>query len=133
MIRALLQVRRQRRQRRIRCRLAAHAHPHAPLGPIVGKRQHAQRHCRREAACRCQWQDADAEDRFSRTDLYVTILTKEMESLCRFPDIGVSYDYIKPSHRCLHVQRHLFTYTTTATTVQIARILHDSMDVRAHL
>ena len=49
------------------------------------------------------------------------------------PHRGRACDEIRPGYRKYHVGRHLIFYRESQDGVEIIRILHDRMDIEAHL
>ena len=79
------------------------------------------------------WSKGAKEWGRTQADRYLAHLDEEIESLRRFPEMGVSVADLKPDHRSLHVQRHLVIYSVSDTNLRIIRVLHDSMLVEDHL
>ena len=53
--------------------------------------------------------------------------------LAREPARGRACDAIRPGYRKDHVGRHLIFYRPSPGGIEIIRILHDRMDIEAHL
>ena len=63
---------------------------------------------------------------------YLAQLRKTMQNLPASPDIGVARDDIAPGIRACRVGSHVVLYTATESGVEIARVLHQRMDISRH-
>jgi toxin ParE1/3/4 len=76
-----------------------------------------------------------------QTRLYRDVLMRAISELAKGPDVAGAKerDDILPGLHTLHVARHgrrgrhLLLYRIGDRTIEIARILHDSMDLRRHV
>ena len=64
---------------------------------------------------------------------YLAMLDTCFQTISMQPEIGIACDYIRPGYRKHHAGRHLIFYRQEADSIDIIRILHDSMDVERHL
>lgn len=69
----------------------------------------------------------------AQADAYLDELGQGIANLARTPKIGVDYSQIRPGYRRYGINRHRIYYRLTETAVEIVRVLHESMDVDAHL
>ena len=66
-----------------------------------------------------------------QADIYYEQLIESFNQITLNPDLGKFYDGIEPKLRGLKVGRHIVFYELIdEETVEISRILHQSMDVR---
>ena len=72
------------------------------------------------------WGEKPADD-------YTYGLGHVIEAMLDNPKIGINIDYIRPGYRMYHYRHHLVIYRLTPTTIEIARILGEKMDVERHL
>lgn len=66
-------------------------------------------------------------------NVYLTRLDECFHLLAQEPERGRACDDIRPGYRQYHVGRHLIFYRAIEEGIEIVRILHDRMDVEAHL
>ena len=64
---------------------------------------------------------------------YLARLDTSFHLLAREPHRARACDDIRPGYRKYHVGRHLIFYRESLEGVEIIRILHDRMDIEAHL
>jgi toxin ParE1/3/4 len=64
---------------------------------------------------------------------YLARLDACFHLLAREPHRGRVCDDIRPGYRKYHVGRHLIFYRESPEGVEVIRILHDRMDIEAHL
>lgn len=64
---------------------------------------------------------------------YLTQLDACFHALAREPQKGRPCDYIREGYLKHHIGRHLIFYHQSGDGIEIVRILHDRMDVEAHL
>ena len=64
---------------------------------------------------------------------YLARLDACFHLLAREPERGRACDVIRPGYRKYHVGRHLIFYRQSPGGIEIIRILHDRMDMEAHL
>ena len=64
---------------------------------------------------------------------YLARLDACFHLLAREPERGRACDVIRPGYRKYHVGRHLIFYRQSPEGIEIIRILHDRMDIEAHL
>jgi toxin ParE1/3/4 len=64
---------------------------------------------------------------------YLGKLDAAFHLLAQEPQRGRDCDYIRPGYRKYHVGRHLIFYSQSPSGLDIIRILHDQMDIEAHL
>ena len=73
-----------------------------------------------------RWGETQADD-------YLDELNHGIQSLRDNPEIGWDCGHVRPGHRCYAISRHRVFYRLTETTIEIIRVLHESMDVDRHL
>jgi len=66
-------------------------------------------------------------------DLYLAVLHEAFDRLAEFPDSGVAREDLAPGLRSLAVGRHVIFYLLNCDTIEIVRVLHQSIDVSRHL
>ena len=66
-------------------------------------------------------------------NIYLARLDTSFHLLAREPHRGRACDDIRPGYRKYHVGWHLIFYRESLEGVEIIRILHDRMDIEAHL
>jgi toxin ParE1/3/4 len=64
---------------------------------------------------------------------YLVELAAGFESLARSPRLGKARDEIEKGIRSFPVARHIVFYRTGTEGIEIARVLHASMDIKRHL
>jgi toxin ParE1/3/4 len=64
---------------------------------------------------------------------YLARLDASFHLLAQEPHRGLACDDIRPGYYKYHVGRHLIFYRVSPEGVEIIRILHDRMDIEAHL
>jgi toxin ParE1/3/4 len=68
------------------------------------------------------------------TRQYVNALYDEFANLAEMPELGVDSSEIRPGYRRRYTGSHMIFYKVTERgEVDIIRVLHASMDFRAHL
>ncbi len=63
---------------------------------------------------------------------YLSMLDACFHTIANQPEVGISCENIRLCYRKYHVGRHLVFYRQGAKSVEIIRILHDSMDIESH-
>jgi len=66
-------------------------------------------------------------------NIYLSKLDESFHILAEQPHLGNARDDIRKGYRVYHVGRHLIFYRQKSIGIEIIRILHDRMDVEAHL
>jgi len=66
-------------------------------------------------------------------NIYLSKLDESFHILADQPHLGIARDDIRKGYRVYHVGRHLIFYRQKSPGIEIIRILHDRMDVEAHL
>jgi plasmid stabilization system protein ParE len=56
-----------------------------------------------------------------------------MYKLCSQPAVGEMHPGCNPQVRCTHHGRHFIFYEVHESRIRIVRVLHDRMDIVAHL
>ncbi|MGR3175573.1 MAG: type II toxin-antitoxin system RelE/ParE family toxin [Candidatus Scalindua sp.] len=64
---------------------------------------------------------------------YLVELAAGFENLARSPKPGKARDEIEKGIRSFPVARHIIFYRTGTECIEIARVLHASMDIKRHL
>lgn len=65
-----------------------------------------------------------------QVDVYVQALYEGMELLTENPGIGQRRDDIPEGYETLNVEKHVLVFTVEGDTLVIARILHQSRDMK---
>jgi toxin ParE1/3/4 len=68
-----------------------------------------------------------------QVDIYLQALYSGMELLTENPEIGHRRDDIPEGYKILIVEKHVLIFTVQGDSVIIARILHQSRDMKRHL
>lgn len=68
-----------------------------------------------------------------QADKYFDELESGMETIRDNPLVGVSCDYIRAGYRQFKVNEHYIFYRIGKKTINVVRILHDTMQVKNHL
>ena len=76
---------------------------------------------------------SSAEFGQERAESYVQTLIHAFEGLANGQKIARAYHHVNNNLWCYSCQSHLIFFKKTATTIDILRILHQSMDVSRHL
>lgn len=61
--------------------------------------------------------------------IYLSQLDARMQALARNPKLGSARDEIHHGYRSFHEGRHVLFYREVDDTIEVVRVLHDSMDV----
>lgn len=69
----------------------------------------------------------------AQADLYLGQIDTAIRSLRDYPEIGEPAEHVRPAYRKLQVNRHLIFYRTGDKTIDIVRVLHQSMDIARRL
>lgn len=64
---------------------------------------------------------------------YLSKLDACFHFLAEHPESGMQCDYIRTGYRMHHIGKHLIFYRTNQNTIEIIRVLHESMDIKSHL
>lgn len=64
---------------------------------------------------------------------YLSRLDVAFHALAQSPEMGQACDYIREGYHKYHVGRHFIFYRQSDVGITVIRILHDRMDVEAHL
>ncbi len=64
---------------------------------------------------------------------YLVELAAGFENITRSPRLGKARDEIEKGIRSFPVARHIIFYRTGTECIEIARVLHSSMDIKRHL
>ena len=71
------------------------------------------------------WSESQADD-------YYNMILKRCQEIAENPSFGKKYDQVKSNLSGIRANRHIiFYYSTSEDTVQIVRILHGRMDLKA--
>ena len=68
-----------------------------------------------------------------QADHYLYELDAAMQKLLVSPDLGRPRDALRAGYRSVHIGRHTVFYRVEGRSLEIVRVLHDSMDVERHL
>jgi toxin ParE1/3/4 len=64
---------------------------------------------------------------------YIDLLTATFAELAQSPMTAPACEHIRLGYRCRSVARHLIYFRITDEGIAVIRILHECMDVSAHL
>ena len=64
---------------------------------------------------------------------YLVELAAGFENIARSPKLGKARDEIEKGIRSFPVARHIVFYRAVTECIEIARVLHSSMDIKRHL
>jgi toxin ParE1/3/4 len=64
---------------------------------------------------------------------YLVELAAGCENIARSPKLGKARDEIEKGIRSFPVARHIIFYRVVTECIEIARVLHASMDIKRHL
>ncbi len=68
-----------------------------------------------------------------QADRYYNLIFDEIAFICKNPKTGKQMEAVRKSYRAAKVKSHLIFYKVVNDTVQIVRILHESMDIESRL
>lgn len=68
-----------------------------------------------------------------QADRYYNLVFDEIAFICRNPHAGKQMDEIRKSYRAAKVKSHLIFYKVENDTIQVIRILHESMNIKNRL
>jgi len=60
---------------------------------------------------------------------YYRLNIEKIYELPKYPQLGKSFDFARPGYRGLIVKSHIVFYRISKDTIEIIRILHQSVDV----
>lgn len=69
----------------------------------------------------------------SQADKYYKSIIKEIDKICRDPEIGFPIDYVKLGHRTIPIKSHIIVYKIQSNKIWIDRIFYKNMDLEARL
>ena len=69
----------------------------------------------------------------AQADKYFDELESAFKTLQDNPQIGVICDYIRPDYRQFKINHHYIFYKISQQTIQVIRVLHESMQLESHL
>ncbi len=69
----------------------------------------------------------------SQADKYLDELETGLNVLAENPMIGIDCDFIRKGYRLYAINHHLIFYKIRSDSIEITRVLHESMDVQQHL
>ena len=69
----------------------------------------------------------------AQVDVYLQILNGRMALIAQDPTIGHRRDDLPKHYRALQAGKHVIVYRTINNTINVARILHGSMDFKKHI
>ena len=64
-----------------------------------------------------------------QADRYHLLITKEIEFLAAKPESGKMLDHLRIGYRSSKVKSHYIFYRLNSEELEVARILHESMDI----
>lgn len=65
----------------------------------------------------------------AQADRYYSLIFDEIDHICLNPDSGKVMDHVRTGYRASKVKSHLIFYRIVNQTVEVIRILHESMDI----
>ena len=65
----------------------------------------------------------------TQANKYYKDMIREIQIICKNPEIGKSIKEIKPNHRIRLVKSHLIVYKVLESKIYVDRILHKRMDI----
>ena len=68
-----------------------------------------------------------------QADRYMSELAAGIEMLAESPEMGRIREDIRSCYRSFRLGKHVVFYRAVATGIEVARILHQSMDIPRHL
>lgn len=68
-----------------------------------------------------------------QVDIYLQSLYDGMGLLAKNPNIGHHRDDVPGGYQTLNVEKHVLVFTVRGDTLFVARILHQSRDIKRHL
>ena len=68
-----------------------------------------------------------------QADTYFDQIESSMEVIQTNPKIGIGCDYIRNGYRQYKVNHHYIFYRIEERTIQVIRVLHESMQSSSHL
>jgi toxin ParE1/3/4 len=66
-------------------------------------------------------------------NFYLKQIDESFQLLSETPDIGLNCDYIREGYRKYRTGRHFVFYRLVGDEIEIARVLHERMNVEVHL
>jgi len=69
----------------------------------------------------------------NQRDLYIDKLFAAFEQLCKSPNLGKLFDYIKFGMRSLPVEKHIIYYFVKKNDLFVSVILHENLQPTLHL
>ena len=68
-----------------------------------------------------------------QADRYYKLMLEEFNYICKKPHSGKNMDHLMNRYRASKVKSHIIFYKIDNETIQIIRILHESMDIENRL
>lgn len=65
--------------------------------------------------------------------IYLSLIKAAVNTVAMDPGIGQNCDHVRPGLRRYQAGSHVVFYRVFATTIVVARVLHQRMDLRRHL
>jgi len=70
---------------------------------------------------------------YEQAEKYLRALNQAFETLAEKPELGRIYDEVHEGLRVYPSGRHLIFYFATDGGIEVARVLHERMDIASHL
>jgi len=68
-----------------------------------------------------------------QADKYASDLALATQAIAENPNIGTPIDEIREGYRLYHYKHHLLIYQESSTSIEIVRVLGESMDTARHI
>ena len=69
----------------------------------------------------------------NQANKYYGLLFKEIEAICKNPNVGRPIDHVKTHHKIKHILSHMIVYKVKSNKIWIDRVLHKRMDFETKL
>ena len=69
----------------------------------------------------------------AQADRYLDELDAGLRTLRRFPEMGADYSHVRTGYRRYSINHHRIFYRLTERSIEIVRVLHESMDPEPYL
>ena len=68
-----------------------------------------------------------------QADRYYSLIFEEINYICSNINVGKPMEHVKKGYRASKVKSHLIFYKVLNNTIEVVRILHESMDIENRL
>jgi toxin ParE1/3/4 len=79
------------------------------------------------------WDYTFREHGEAQADSYLADIDRMLALALGFPNIGLDYSYIRRGYRKIASGHHLIFYVPRDNVIEVIRVLHERMDIDAHL